>query len=84
MAQGPRGPTYDRHPTSAARPGCRPGSQSPTRKIMVNLLGAGDEILRLVERSVASDVHVRGNEITITGAPADNALAERLFASCSN
>ncbi|MEU4570050.1 PhoH family protein [Micromonospora sp. NPDC023956] len=48
-------------------------------KIMVNLLGAGDEILRLVERSVDSDVHVRGNEITITGAPADNALAERLF-----
>ena len=51
----------------------------PDSKIMVNLLGAGDEILRLVERSVNSDVHVRGNEITITGAPADNALAERLF-----
>jgi phosphate starvation-inducible PhoH-like protein len=51
----------------------------PDSKIMVNLLGAGDEILRLVERSVESDVHVRGNEITITGAPADNALAERLF-----
>ncbi|WP_434741314.1 PhoH family protein [Micromonospora sp. SH-82] len=51
----------------------------PDSKIMVNLLGAGDEILRLVERSVDSDVHVRGNEITITGEPADNALAERLF-----
>ncbi|MEU4382992.1 MULTISPECIES: PhoH family protein [Actinomycetes] len=51
----------------------------PDSKIMVNLLGAGDEILRLVERSVNSDVHVRGNEITITGAPADNALAERIF-----
>lgn len=51
----------------------------PDSKIMVNLLGAGDEILRLVERSVASDVHVRGNEITITGEPADNALAERVF-----
>ena len=48
--------------------------------IMVKLPGAGDEILRLVERSVTSDVHVRGNEITITGAPADNALAERIFA----
>jgi phosphate starvation-inducible PhoH-like protein len=48
-------------------------------KIMVNLLGAGDEILRLVETTLASDVHVRGNEITITGAPADNATAERLF-----
>ncbi|MDT5033996.1 MAG: phosphate starvation-inducible protein PhoH, partial [Actinoplanes sp.] len=31
-------------------------------------------------RILASDVHVRGNEITITGAPADNATAERLFA----
>jgi len=49
-------------------------------KIMVNLLGAKDEILRLIERTLASDVHVRGNEITITGAPAENALAERLFA----
>jgi phosphate starvation-inducible PhoH-like protein len=49
-------------------------------KIMVNLLGAKDEILRLIERTLVSDVHVRGNEITITGAPADNAFAERLFA----
>ena len=49
-------------------------------KIMVNLLGAKDEILRLIERTLVSDVHVRGNEITITGAPADNAMAERLFA----
>jgi phosphate starvation-inducible PhoH-like protein len=48
-------------------------------KIMVNLLGAKDEILRLIERTLASDVHVRGNEITITGSPADNATAERLF-----
>src|ERR1700712_3036471 len=49
-------------------------------KIMVNLLGAKDEILRLIEKTLVSDVHVRGNEITITGAPADNAIAERLFA----
>jgi phosphate starvation-inducible PhoH-like protein len=48
-------------------------------QIMVSLLGAGDELLRLVERSVTSDILVRGNEITITGAPADNALAERVF-----
>lgn len=48
-------------------------------KIMVNLLGAKDEILRLIERTLASDVHVRGNEITVTGSPADNATAERLF-----
>jgi phosphate starvation-inducible PhoH-like protein len=48
-------------------------------KIMVNLLGAKDEILRLIERTLDSDVHVRGNEITITGDPAGNATAERLF-----
>ena len=48
-------------------------------RIMVNLLGAKDEILRLIERTLASDVHVRGNEITITGDPAGNATAERLF-----
>jgi phosphate starvation-inducible protein PhoH and related proteins len=48
-------------------------------QIMVSLLGAGDELLKLVERSVTSDILVRGNEITITGAPADNALAERVF-----
>src|SRR4051812_39275823 len=48
-------------------------------KIMVNLLGAKDEILRLIERTLASDVLVRGNEITITGDPAENATPERLF-----
>ncbi|MBE7189241.1 MAG: PhoH family protein, partial [Jatrophihabitans endophyticus] len=46
---------------------------------MVALLGSGDELLRLIERRLDSDVHVRGNEITITGAPADNAIAVRLF-----
>ena len=46
---------------------------------MVTLLGSRDELLRVIERSVASDVHVRGNEITITGLPEDNAIAVRLF-----
>ena len=51
-----------------------PGDQS-----MVALLGSGDELLRVIERSVVSDVHVRGNEITITGKASDNAVAVRLF-----
>ncbi len=63
--------------SSAARVQTRISVSDP--KIMVNLLGAKDEILRLIERTLASDVHVRGNEITVTGAPADNATAERLF-----
>src|ERR1044072_5643895 len=75
---GPTGPTYDRHPTPR-QPRVQTKITVPDPQIMVNLVGAGDEILRLVERSVASDVHVRGNEITITGAPAENAQAERLF-----
>src|SRR3978361_2365662 len=68
-------------PTSSAAGGARVQTRISVAdpKIMVNLLGAKDEILRLVERTLVSDVHVRGNEITITGAPADNALAERLF-----
>ncbi|HEX6501421.1 MAG TPA: PhoH family protein [Micromonosporaceae bacterium] len=51
----------------------------PDSQMMVNLLGARDEILKFVERSLVSDIHVRGNEITISGSPADNALAERVF-----
>jgi phosphate starvation-inducible PhoH-like protein len=47
---------------------------------MVSLLGSHDEILKLVERAVRSDIHVRGNEITISGEPAENAKAERIFA----
>src|SRR5687767_15925867 len=46
---------------------------------MVGLLGSGDELLRLVEADVAADVHVRGNEIAITGQPADNAFAVAVF-----
>jgi phosphate starvation-inducible PhoH-like protein len=51
----------------------------PADQSMVALLGSGDELLRVVERAVASDIHVRGNEITITGRPSDNAVAVRLF-----
>ena len=46
---------------------------------MVALLGSRDELLRVIEAQLDSDVHVRGNEITITGAAADNAIAVRLF-----
>ncbi len=46
---------------------------------MVALLGASDQLLRVIESRLDSDVHVRGNEITITGRPAENAIAVRLF-----
>ena len=51
----------------------------PDPQAMVALLGSRDKLLRLIEGELASDVHVRGNEITITGGPADNAFAVRVF-----
>nr|WP_042221851.1 PhoH family protein [Kutzneria albida] len=43
------------------------------------LLGSRDENLRQAEDLLAADVHVRGNEVTLSGAPADVAFAERVF-----
>ncbi|SDO18606.1 phosphate starvation-inducible protein PhoH [Geodermatophilus sp. DSM 45219] len=51
----------------------------PESVSMVALLGSGDELLRLVENEVDTDVHVRGNEIAVTGLPADNAFAVAVF-----
>ena len=47
---------------------------------MVALLGSGDELLHVIERDFPSaDIHVRGNEITVTGPADDTALVDRLF-----
>ncbi|MDQ1619302.1 MAG: phosphate starvation-inducible protein PhoH [Actinomycetota bacterium] len=47
---------------------------------MVAVLGAGDEFLRVVERAFpTTDVHVRGNEITVAGEPGEVALVDRLY-----
>jgi phosphate starvation-inducible PhoH-like protein len=46
---------------------------------MVALLGSGDELLRVIEDSFDADIHVRGNEITISGAPAETAVVAELF-----
>jgi phosphate starvation-inducible protein PhoH and related proteins len=51
-----------------------PGAHS-----MVALLGSSDELLRLIERGFTSDIHVRGNEITISGDQDEVDLAARLF-----
>ncbi|AFR07879.1 AAA domain protein [Nocardiopsis alba ATCC BAA-2165] len=45
---------------------------------MVGLLGSGDELLRALERAFDSDIHVRGNEFTITGTPEETAVVVRL------
>jgi phosphate starvation-inducible PhoH-like protein len=51
----------------------------PESLSMVALLGSRDELLQVIENALVSDVHVRGNEITITGSAADNAIATRLL-----
>ena len=52
----------------------------PASQPMVALLGSRDELLRVIEKAFpAADIHVRGNEITVTGEPGEVALVERLF-----
>jgi phosphate starvation-inducible PhoH-like protein len=46
---------------------------------MVGLLGTRDELLHVIEREFAADIHVRGNEITVSGAPPEAALVAKLF-----
>jgi phosphate starvation-inducible protein PhoH and related proteins len=63
-----------RSETSASTRIVVPGAQS-----MVALLGSSDELLRLIEQAFTCDIHVRGNEITISGDGAEVDLAARLF-----
>ncbi len=51
----------------------------PAERSMVGLLGSRDELLRVIEREFAADIHVRGNEITVTGRPEETALVSGLF-----
>ncbi len=51
----------------------------PEEHSMVALLGRRDEVLRVIEKAYRADVHVRGNEITITGTPEESAAVVRLF-----
>jgi phosphate starvation-inducible PhoH-like protein len=52
----------------------------PASVPMVSLLGSADEFLRAVEQQFPdTDVHVRGNEITVSGEPQNVALVERLI-----
>ncbi|GAB3645499.1 PhoH family protein [Streptomyces sparsus] len=52
----------------------------PAKHPMVTVLGSGDSLLRVIEQAFpATDIHVRGNEITATGAADEVALVQRLF-----
>jgi phosphate starvation-inducible PhoH-like protein len=84
MEGSPPAPMTDQPRSTAGGPA---GSQQAVHRIvvpdevaMVSLLGARDEILRAVERSFSrADIHVRGNEITVTGPFGEVALVERLI-----
>src|ERR1017187_10434000 len=51
----------------------------PDDHSMVSLLGSRDELLHVIEEAFNADIHVRGTEITITGAPEERARVEGLF-----
>jgi phosphate starvation-inducible protein PhoH and related proteins len=46
---------------------------------LLALLGSRDESLRAAEELLDADVHVRGDELTLSGDPGDVAFAERVF-----
>jgi phosphate starvation-inducible PhoH-like protein len=64
--------------TSAADAQVRSSINVPP-DLVVGLLGSADENLRALERILSADLHVRGNAVTISGEPADVALAERVI-----
>ena len=51
----------------------------PNSIAMVALLGPGDANLAVIEQQFDADVHVRGNTVSIAGAPSEAALVERLL-----
>ncbi|MBB5933039.1 PhoH family protein [Streptomyces zagrosensis] len=52
----------------------------PAKHPMVMVLGSGDSLLRVIEDSFpATDIHVRGNQISAVGDRQEVALIQRLF-----
>ncbi|MEU8685325.1 PhoH family protein [Streptomyces sp. NPDC048611] len=52
----------------------------PAKHPMVTVLGSGDSLLRVIEKAFpATDIHVRGNEVSAVGDAAEVALVQRLF-----
>ncbi|MDO8847837.1 MAG: PhoH family protein [Coriobacteriia bacterium] len=52
---------------------------APSEVNMVELLGEGDHLLRLIEEQFESDIAVRGNEITISGEVSEAQAVSALF-----
>jgi phosphate starvation-inducible PhoH-like protein len=66
-----------RETNAAGAPKVRSSIEVPPDLIM-GLLGSADENLRALERALTADLHARGNTVTLSGSPADVALAERV------
>ncbi|HEY6793673.1 MAG TPA: PhoH family protein [Kineosporiaceae bacterium] len=80
------GRPVDGGPAERGRAGISPPGHAvhrivvPDQLPMISLLGARDEVLRAVERAFPrADVHVRGNEITVSGPHGEVVLVERLI-----
>ena len=75
--------------TNTAQPSPGPSQESagpsqvkivvPDGQSMVGLLGSRDELLHVIEHAFTSDILVRGNEITASGPPEENAHVVRVF-----
>jgi phosphate starvation-inducible PhoH-like protein len=72
-------PTDPRTGTTSADGRTRVKIVIPDDHSMVSLLGSRDELLHVIEGAFGADIHVRGNEITVTGSPEETALVARLF-----
>ncbi|MFG2222176.1 PhoH family protein [Streptomyces sp. NPDC048644] len=52
----------------------------PAKHPMVTVLGSGDSLLRVIEKAFpATDIHVRGNDVSAVGDAEEVALIQRLF-----
>ncbi|WP_434589334.1 PhoH family protein [Streptomyces sp. A5-4] len=71
----------DAQTAAAPAPGqARAHFSVPAMHPMVTVLGSGDALLRVIEKSFpAVDIHVRGNQVSVLGQEAEVALIQRLF-----
>jgi phosphate starvation-inducible PhoH-like protein len=81
---GPHSPavtTAFRRPPSDSLPTTATTAKTtiPDHHPMVNVLGTGDELLKLVEAAFDVNILVRGNEITVTGEAETNQKVVHLF-----
>jgi phosphate starvation-inducible PhoH-like protein len=71
--------TDQQHVEAERRPTTKHTVVVPNSVDMVSVLGPADEHLGIIESHFDSDVHVRGNRITLHGEPHEIALIERVL-----